>query len=112
VLEVDVKGLPEAPAAGVRVMVTGWADYWMYLMETPSDLVPPGGAPRTVRFRVPSLPNMQRVFSFSVALLKADSKDVLDARRFSERIRVFGPATHGFQLVDFEAELLEPEERA
>jgi hypothetical protein len=36
---------------------------------------------------------------------------VLDARRFGERIRVYGPATHGLQLVDFETELLEPEDR-
>jgi len=111
VVEVDVKGLPEAPAAGVRVMVTGWADYWMYLMETPSDLVPPGGASRTVRFRVPSLPNMQRVFSFSVALLKTDTKDVLDARRFGDQFQVQGPAEVGLSKVDYEYELV-AEDRA
>jgi hypothetical protein len=47
-----------------------------------------------------------------VALIRSGAKDVLDARRFSERIRVYGPASHGFQLVDFEVELLgEPEDR-
>jgi len=106
VLEVDVKGSPEAPPAGVRLMVTGWADYWMYLLETPPDLLPPGGAPRTVRFRVPSLPNMQRVFSFSVALLKAGTKDVLDARRFGDQFQVHGPAEVGLSKVDYEYRLL------
>jgi ABC-2 type transport system ATP-binding protein len=105
VLEVDVKGLPEAPAAGVRLMVTGWADYWMYLMETPPDLLPAGGSSRTVRFRVPSLPNMQRVFSFSVALLKAGTKDVLDARRFGDQFQVHGPAEVGLAKVDYTYEL-------
>jgi ABC-2 type transport system ATP-binding protein len=106
-IEVDVKGLPEAPAAGVRLMVTGWADYWMYLMETPPDLLAPGGASRTVRFRVPSLPNMQRVFSFSVALLKAGTKDVLDVRRFGDQFQVHGPAEVGLAKVDYEYELVE-----
>jgi len=106
VVEGEVKGLPEAPAAGLRLMVTGWADYWMYLMETPPDLLPPGGASRTVRFRVPSLPNMQRVFSFSVALLKAGTKDVLDARRFGDQFLVHGPAEVGLSKVDYTYELL------
>jgi ABC-2 type transport system ATP-binding protein len=105
-IEVEVKGLPEAPAAGVRLMVTGWNDYWMYLMETPPDLLPAGGATRAVRFRVPALPNMQGMFSFSVALLKAGTKDVLDARRFADQIQVFGPATVGLSKVDYTYDLL------
>jgi ABC-2 type transport system ATP-binding protein len=111
VVEVDVKGLPDAPAAGVRVMVTGWADYWMYLMETPTDLLASGGAFRTVRFRVPSLPNMQRVFSFSVALVKAGTTDLLDARRFGDQFQVHGPAEVGLSKVDYEYELVSEEQR-
>jgi ABC-2 type transport system ATP-binding protein len=110
-IDVLVKGRPEAPAAGLRLVVTGPADYPMFLMESPPGVVPAGGAAHVVRFLIPAFPSLQGLFSLSVALVRAGSKDVLDARRFGERIRVYGPATHGFQLVDFETELLEPEDR-
>jgi ABC-2 type transport system ATP-binding protein len=110
-IDVAVKGRAEAPAADLRLVVTGPADYPMFVMESPG-VVPAGGAARTVRFFIPAFPYLQGLFSLSVALIRAGSKEVLDARRFGERIRVYGPATHGFQLVDFETELLsEPEER-
>jgi hypothetical protein len=74
-------------------------------------VVPAGGAGHVVRFLIPAFPSLQGLFSLSVALIRSGGKDVLDARRFGERIRVYGPATHGLQLVDFETELLEPEDR-
>jgi ABC-2 type transport system ATP-binding protein len=110
-IDVLVKGRPEAPAADLRLVVTGPADYPMFLMESPRGVVPAGGAGHVVRFLIPAFPSLQGLFSLSVALIRSGGKDVLDARRFSERIRVYGPATHGFQLVDFETELLEPEDR-
>jgi ABC-2 type transport system ATP-binding protein len=110
-IDVAVRGRAEAPAADVRLVVTGPADYPLFLMEAPG-VVPAGGADHTVRFFLPAFPYLQGLFSLSVALIRSGAKDVLDARRFSERIRVYGPATHGFQLVDFEVELLgEPQDR-
>jgi ABC-2 type transport system ATP-binding protein len=104
-IEVTVRGRPEAPAADVRLVVTGPADYPMFVMEA-QGIVPAGGAAGTVRFFVPAFPYLQGLFSLSIALVRAGAKDALDARRFPERIRVYGPATHGFQLVDFQVELL------
>jgi ABC-2 type transport system ATP-binding protein len=110
-IDVLVKGRAEAPAADLRLVVTGPADYPMFMMESPPGTLPAGGAVHTVRFLIPAFPSLQGLFSLSVALIRAGSKDVLDARRFGERIRVYGPAIHGFQLVDFETELLGPEDR-
>jgi ABC-2 type transport system ATP-binding protein len=108
-VEVDVDRLPGAPSADLRVVVLGPADYPMFVMEGKPGVVSAGSGRCTVRFTVPSFPSLQGLFSLSVALLRSGTKEMLDARRFVERIRVFGPATHGFQLVDFESELLAEE---
>src|SRR4029450_8090624 len=111
-IDVLVKGRPEAPAADLRLVVTGPADYPMVLMGSARGVVPAGGTGHVVRFLIPAFPSLQGLFSLSVALIRSGGKDVLDARRFGERIRVYGPATHGLRLGRLHAQPLATQDGA
>ena len=106
-IDVIVKGRAEAPAADLRLVVTGPADYQMFLMESPPGVVPAGGAVHTVRFLLPAFPSLQGLFSLSVALIRAGGKDVLDARRFGEAFVAAGDTAKGIVDVAWNAEQVE-----
>ncbi|HKE97819.1 MAG TPA: ABC transporter ATP-binding protein [Actinomycetes bacterium] len=105
-IEVDLDVEPDAPPAELRVLVIGPADYPMYAMTTEPVPLEPGPGVRTVRLTLPSIPPLQGVFSLSVAVLRPGTKVALDARRFGERIRVFGPIDYGLVPAEFKTDVL------
>src|SRR6266700_2993576 len=91
---------------------TGPADVPMWVMDAEEEHFEPNGT-WTVRFFVKELPPIQGIFALAVALREPGGR-ALDARRFSEALRVIGSSEHG--LVDVawaierteEAELAKP----
>jgi hypothetical protein len=82
----------------------GPADYPMYALHP--DPVPLEPGRRTPRFTLPSSPSLQGVFSVSVAVMQPGTNVALDARRFGERIRVFGPIDYGLVPAEFKVDQL------
>jgi ABC-2 type transport system ATP-binding protein len=116
-VEVDVTaGAEPPPAAALRVAVTGPADVPMWVMDTEGERFEPN-ASRTIRFIVKELPPIQGIFALAIALREPGGR-ALDARRYSEAIRMVGASEHA--LVDVawtidgteEEEEEEEEERA
>jgi ABC-2 type transport system ATP-binding protein len=106
-VEVDLEVDPGAPPAVLRVVVTGPADYPMYAMQTEPVALDPAAAVQTVRLTLPSVPRLQGLFSLAVAVMRPGTRDALDARRFGERIRVFGPLDHGLVGAEFSVDVLD-----
>src|SRR6266511_885447 len=98
------------PAAVVRVAVTGPADVPMWVMDAEEEHFEPNGT-WTVRFFVKELPPIQGIFALAVALREPGGR-ALDARRFSEALRVIGSSEHGLVDVAWTIERTEEEERA
>src|SRR6266542_3669293 len=110
-VEVDVAvGAEPPPAAVVRVAVTGPADVPMWVMDAEEEHFEPNGT-WTVRFFVKELPPIQGIFALAVALREPGGR-ALDARRFSEALRVIGSSEHGLVDVAWTIERTEEEERA
>src|SRR6266568_1977050 len=110
-VEVDVAvGAEPPPAAAVRVAVTGPADVPMWVMDAEEEHFEPNGN-WTVRFFVKELPPIQGIFALAVALREPGGR-ALDARRFSEALRVIGSGEHGLVDVAWTIERTEEEERA
>jgi ABC-2 type transport system ATP-binding protein len=105
-IEVDLEVDPGAPPAVLRVVVTGPDDYPMYLMQTEPIPLDPAAAVQTVRLTLPSVPRLQGLFSLAVAVMRPGTRDALDARRFGERIRVFGPLDYGLVGAEFSVDVL------
>jgi ABC-2 type transport system ATP-binding protein len=106
-IEVDLDVDPGAPPAELRVVITGPADYPMYAMQTEPVALDPAAAIQTVRLSLPSMPRLQGVFSLAVAVMRPGTRDALDARRFGERIRVFGPLDYGLVGAEFTVDVLD-----
>jgi hypothetical protein len=106
-VEVDLAVAPGAPPAELRVVVTGPADYPMYAMQTEPIPLDPDAAVQTVRLAIPAIPALQGVFSLAVAVMQPGTRVAIDARRFGERIRVFGPIDYGLVPVEFTADVLD-----
>jgi hypothetical protein len=106
-VEVDLDVDPGAQPAEVRVVVTGPADYPMYAMQTEAIALDADAKVQTVRLRIPEMPRLQGVFSLAVAVMRPGTRDALDARRFGERIRVFGPLDYGLVGADFSVDVLD-----
>jgi hypothetical protein len=87
--------------------VTGPADYPMYAMQTEPVPLDPAARIQTVRLTIPSMPKLQGVFSLAVAVMRPGTRDALDARRFGERIRVFGPLDYGLVGTSFSVDVLD-----
>src|SRR6266508_2218500 len=110
-VEVDVAvGAEPPPAAVVRVAVTGPTDVPMWVMDAEEEHFEPNGT-WTVRFFVKELPPIQGIFALAVALREPGGR-ALDARRFSEALRVIGSSEHGLVDVAWTIERTEEEERA
>ena len=106
-VEVDLDVDPGAQPAEVRVVVTGPADYPMYAMQTEAIKLDADAKVQTVRLSVPEIPRLQGVFSLAVAVMRPGTRDALDARRFGERIRVFGPLDYGLVGTEFSVDVLD-----
>jgi ABC-2 type transport system ATP-binding protein len=106
-IEVDLDVDEGAPPCELRVVVTGPADYPMYAMQTEPVPLDPGAKIQTVRLTIPSMPKLQGVFSLAVAVMRPGTRDALDARRFGERIRVFGPLDYGLVGTSFSVDVLD-----
>src|ERR687896_405566 len=79
----------------------------MYAMQTEPVPLDPAAAIQTVRLSLPSMPALQGVFSLAVAVMRPGPRDALDARRFGERIRVFGPLDYGLVGAEFTVDVLD-----
>jgi ABC-2 type transport system ATP-binding protein len=106
-IEVDLDVATGAPPAVLRVVVTGPADYPMYAMETEPIPLDADAARQTVRLTLPAIPALQGVFSVSVAVMQPGTRMALDAQRFGERIRVFGPLDFGLVGTEFSVDVLD-----